>query len=166
MHYRFLWNYAINLDESETINCYSIMPMIFDVIYKTIKHDFEVKREDVVNDDTYTSGTYHLDGNSLKKKVLQGISIEEVYKLQFNCIDEAETFYNMFAKVTGFSIRKEDLKRDKNGVIISRKWVCSREGHRATKFIQNDKRQREPRSLTRVGCEATFHVGLNRKDGN
>ena len=91
-----------------------------------------MKHEDVVNDDTYTSGTYHLDGNSLKKKVLQGISIEEVYKLQFNCIDEAETFYSMFAKVTGFSIRKEDLKRDKNGVIISQKWVCSREGHRAT----------------------------------
>lgn len=104
MHYRFLWNYAINLDESETINCYGIMPTIFDMIYKTIKQDFEVKREDVVNNDTYTSGTYHLNGNSLKKKVLQGISIEEVYKLQFNCIDEAETFYSMFAKVTEFSI--------------------------------------------------------------
>ncbi|KAL6331659.1 hypothetical protein AAG906_014309 [Vitis piasezkii] len=71
----------------------------------------------------------------------------------------------MLARVAGFSIRKDDLKRDKNGDIISRKWVCSREGQRATKFIENDKRQREPRSLTRVGCEAAFRVGLNRKDG-
>ncbi|RVX19264.1 Protein FAR1-related sequence 5 [Vitis vinifera] len=71
----------------------------------------------------------------------------------------------MLARVAGFGIRKDDLKRDKNGDIISRKWVCSREGQRATKFIENDKRQREPRSLTRVGCQAAFRVGLNRKDG-
>ena len=43
--------------------------------------------------------------------------------------------------------------------------MCFREGHRATKFIENDKRQREPRSLTIVGCEAAFCIGLNRKDG-
>ena len=109
------------------------------VMEKTIKQEFEVKDEDVVNDDAYTSGTYQLGGNGLKEKVLKGISIEEVYKLQFNYIDEIEIFYNMLAKVTKFSIRKDDLKRDKNGDIISRKWVCSREGHRATKFIENDK---------------------------
>ncbi|RVW92888.1 Protein FAR1-related sequence 5 [Vitis vinifera] len=132
---------------------------------KTIKREFEVKEEDVVNDDAFIGATYDLGGNGLKQKVLKGISDEEVYKLQFDRIDEAETFYNMLARVAGFSIRKDDLKRDKNGDIISRKWVCSREGQRATKFIENDKRQREPRSLTRVGCEATFRVGLNRKDG-
>ncbi|RVW90233.1 hypothetical protein CK203_036783 [Vitis vinifera] len=104
---------------------------------KTIKREFEVKEEDIVNDDAYIGGTYHLGGNGLKEK----------------------------QKVAGFSIRKDDLKRDKNGDIISRKWVCSREGQRVTKFIENDKRQHVPRSLTRVGCEAAFRVGLNRKDG-
>ena len=94
---------------------------------KTIKREFEVKEEDVVNDDAFIGGTYHLGGNGLKEKVLKGISDEEVYKLQFDCIDEAKTFYNMLAKVAGFSIRKDDLKRDKNEDIISRKWVCSRE---------------------------------------
>ncbi|RVW31137.1 Protein FAR1-related sequence 5 [Vitis vinifera] len=88
---------------------------------KTIKREFEVKEEDVVNDDAYTGGTYHLGGNDLKEKVLKGISDEEVYKLQFDCINEAETFYNMLEKVAGFSIRKDDLKRDKNGDTISRK---------------------------------------------
>ncbi|RVX07463.1 Protein FAR1-related sequence 5 [Vitis vinifera] len=141
------------------------LQMMQSVKEKTIKREFEVKEEDVVNDDAYIGGTYHLGGNGLKEKVLKGISDEEVYKLQFNCIDEAETFYNMLAKVVEFSFRKDDLKRDKNGDIISRKWVCSREGQRATKFIENDKRQREPRSLTRFGCEAAFRVGLNRKDG-
>ena len=88
---------------------------------KTIKREFEVKEEDVVNDDAYTGGTYQLGGNGLKEKVLKGISVEEVHKLQFDCIDQVETFYNMLAKVIGFSIRKDDLRRDKNGDIISRK---------------------------------------------
>ena len=74
------------------------------VMEKTIKQEFEVKDEDVINDDAYTGG------NDLKEKVLKGISVEEVYKLQFDCIDEIETFYNMLAKVTRFSIRKDDLK--------------------------------------------------------
>ncbi|RVW97117.1 Protein FAR1-related sequence 5 [Vitis vinifera] len=110
------------------------LQMMQSVNEKTIKREFEVKEEDVVNDDAFIGGTYHLGGNGLKEKVLKGISDEEVYKLQFDCIDEAETFYNI-------------------------------EGQRATKFIENEKRQREPRSLSRVGCEAAFRVGLNRKDG-
>ena len=85
--------------------------------------------------------------------------------MQFNCIDEVETFYNLFFKVTGFSIQKDDLKRDKNGYIISRKWVCSKERHQVTKFIQIDNRQCEPWSLTRVGCEAAFRIRLDRKVG-
>ncbi|KAL6311958.1 hypothetical protein AAG906_007446 [Vitis piasezkii] len=124
---------------------------------KTIKREFEVKEEDVVNDDAYIGGTYHLGGNGLKEKVLKGISDEEVYKLQFDCIDEAETFYNMLAKVAGFSIRKDDLKRDKNGDIISRKWVCSREGQRRQSLLKMTSDD-EPRSLSRVGCEAHFWI--------
>ena len=45
---------------------------------KTIKREFEVKEEDIVNDDAYIGGTYHLGGNGLKEKVLKGISDEEV----------------------------------------------------------------------------------------
>ncbi|RVW92916.1 hypothetical protein CK203_040458 [Vitis vinifera] len=78
----------------------------------TIKQEFEVKLEDVVHDNAYTGGSYHYDANNLKEKVLKGISVEEVYKLEFNCIDE-----------------------------------------------------HKPRLLTRVGCEAAFRIGLNRKVG-
>ena len=44
--------------------------------------------------------SYYYDANTLKEKMLKGISVEEVYKLEFNCIDETKTFYNLFAKVT------------------------------------------------------------------
>lgn len=52
-------------------------------------------------------------------KVLNGISGEKVCRLEFNCIDEAKTFFNMFSQVNSFSIQKDDLKKDKNGNIIS-----------------------------------------------
>lgn len=52
-------------------------------------------------------------------KVLNGISSEKVCKLEFNCIDEAKAFFNMFSKVNSFSIQKDDLKKDKNENIIS-----------------------------------------------
>ena len=55
---------------------------------RAIKKGFEVKLEDVFHEDPNTNGNYYHDENTLKKKVLKGISVEEVYKLEFNCIDE------------------------------------------------------------------------------
>ena len=52
--------------------------MMQSVKEKTIKREFEVKEEDVVNDDAFIGATYHLGGNGLKEKVLKGISDEEV----------------------------------------------------------------------------------------
>ncbi|KAH9803232.1 protein FAR1-RELATED SEQUENCE 5 [Citrus sinensis] len=42
-----------------------------------------------------------------------------------------------------------------------RTWVCSREGFRAAKYLQKRSRQREPRPLTRSGCQAQFRIILN-----
>ena len=50
--------------------------------------------------------------------MLHGISITKVWKLKFNYIDEAKAFYDMYARVTVFSIQKDDLKRNKNEEII------------------------------------------------
>ena len=69
----------------------------------------------------------------------------------------------MFAKVTNFSIQKAYLKWDKNEDMISRKQVCSRDRHRLTKCFQNENRQHDPRLLTRVGYQAAFCIGFNRK---
>ena len=76
-----------------------------------------------------------------EKESVEWYSSEEVCKLEFNYIDKAKTFYNMFIKVIGFSIQKDDLEWDKNGDIVSRKWVCSREGHWPTKCFENENQQ-------------------------
>ena len=97
-----------------------------------------MKLEDREHEDLYTCRNYYHDANTQKEKVLNGISIEKMFKLEFNYINETKTFYNMYANVTRFSIRKDDLKWDKNGLIVSQKWVCSREGHRLAKCSQNE----------------------------
>ena len=94
--------------------------------------------------------------HDLFMKKFNGVSNEEACKQELNCTDEAKTFYNIYAKAIGFSVQKDDLKRDKNGGIISPKWVCSKEGHRLAKCFQNENRQCEPRSLARVGVKLHF----------
>ena len=65
----------------------------------------------------------------VSEKILNGLTLESVWKMEFSSIEDIEEFYNLFAKVTEFSVRKDDVKRDKNQNIVSSKWVCSKEGY-------------------------------------
>ena len=44
------------------------------------------------------------------KKIFNDLTIEDVWKIEFSSINEAKEFYNLFAKVTGFSVRKDYVK--------------------------------------------------------
>ena len=96
-------------------------------------------------------------------KILNGLTLENVWKIEFSSIEETKEFYNLFAKVTGFSVRKDDMKRDKNQNIVSRKRVSSKEGYRQKVCLENENWKREPKAVTRVGCEATFRIGFNKQ---
>ncbi|RVW73011.1 Protein FAR1-related sequence 5 [Vitis vinifera] len=96
-------------------------------------------------------------------KIFNDLTVEDVWKMEFSSVEEAEEFYNLFAKVTGFSVRNDDVKRYKNQNIVSRKWVCSKEGYRHRVCLENENRKREPKAVTRVGCEATFRIGFNKQ---
>ncbi|XP_058216492.1 protein FAR1-RELATED SEQUENCE 5-like [Rhododendron vialii] len=58
----------------------------------------------------------------------------------------------------GFSIRKDRKKVCRENVVVSRKWVCSRQGVRAKKYLEHVDRLRAPRAETRVGCKPVFRV--------
>ena len=60
----------------------------------------------------------------VSENLFNDLTVEDVWKMKFSLVDEAEEFYKLFAKVVGFSVRKDDVKRDKNKNIVSRKWVC------------------------------------------
>ncbi|KAL3498511.1 hypothetical protein ACH5RR_041243 [Cinchona calisaya] len=89
---------------------------------------------------------------------------EDVLGMIFDSDEEAGMFYETYAKVIGFNVRKVDTKRDKENVVRYRRWVCSREGHREMKWINYD-RKRDPRPTSRVGCLASFRIKSDRKSG-
>ena len=74
----------------------------------------------------------------VSNKIFNDLTLEYVWKMEFSLVKEAKEFYNLFAKVTGFSVRKDDVKRDKNQNIVSRKWVCSKEGYQQRGCLKNE----------------------------
>lgn len=80
--------------------------------------------------------------------------------MRFNTADDAYTWYNDFARRVGFSVRinhQEKSRRD--GEVISRSFVCSREGQRREKLNREKRRKVEP---TRIGCQAYLKVKRRR----
>ncbi|GAV72490.1 FAR1 domain-containing protein/MULE domain-containing protein [Cephalotus follicularis] len=87
---------------------------------------------------------------------------DEVLKIgtEFESDEHAYRFYNKYASLVGFSVRKDWVNRSKiHGQVVSRKYTCSREGYR-----QKDKRDvnvKKHRKETRTGCLA--HMIITRQ---
>lgn len=79
---------------------------------------------------------------------------------EFESDEHAHRFYNRYARVLGFRVRKDWVNRSKiHGQVVSRKFTCSREGYR-----RKDKRDinvKKHRKETRTGCLA--HMIITRQ---
>ncbi|XP_028117741.1 protein FAR1-RELATED SEQUENCE 5-like [Camellia sinensis] len=90
---------------------------------------------------------------------LRMLTKEDMLQMKFNSEDDAYTFYNAYAKVIGFRVRRSRKRiTGDNKFVESRKWICSREGVREKKYLQRVERVRTPRAETRLFCSATFRV--------
>ncbi|XP_040384495.1 protein FAR1-RELATED SEQUENCE 5-like [Oryza brachyantha] len=87
--------------------------------------------------------------------------------MRFKSEEEGYVFYNNYAREKGFSIRKDYVRRDPitNG-IFHRQYTCSREGCRKDMYMGMKNRTRQPRALTRCGCEAQFVIKLDKVRGD
>ncbi|KAL7108430.1 hypothetical protein ACP275_06G111700 [Erythranthe tilingii] len=86
-------------------------------------------------------------------------SVNEVLKIgtEFESDEQAYRFYNKYAELVGFSIRKDWVNRSKvHGRVMSRKFTCSRQGHR--KKDKRDVNVKKHRKETRTGCMAHMVV--------
>ncbi|CAN1192023.1 hypothetical protein LINPERHAP2_LOCUS41347 [Linum perenne] len=72
---------------------------------------------------------------------LRALTEAEVEKLRFESHDEGVQWYIKYGKAWGFSVRKDDVKRDKNDVITKRNMVCNAQGERRPSAL---KRQKNP----------------------
>ncbi|KAG1334363.1 putative protein FAR1-RELATED SEQUENCE 5 [Cocos nucifera] len=78
--------------------------------------------------------------------------------MEFESEDKAYEFYNRYAGMIGFSVRKGWLDKSSENVTRSRTLVCSREGfHKDKKGAKEVKR---PRPETRIGCPACMTIKL------
>lgn len=79
---------------------------------------------------------------------------------EFKSDEHAYKFYDKYARLVGFSVRKDWVNRSKvHGQVVSRKFTCSREGYR-----RKDKRDinvKKHRKETRTGCLA--HMIITRQ---
>ena len=64
--------------------------------------------------------------------------------LKFSSLDDGGEFYNTYVKLVGFSIRKDEIKHNKNNIVTSRRWVCAKK----KKKIANKKKL----------CKVKFHA--------
>ncbi|KAL6905922.1 hypothetical protein ACP4OV_003523 [Aristida adscensionis] len=84
----------------------------------------------------------------------------------FRSEKEFYDFYNSYAESKGFSIRMDKVRRKSGfGEVIWRRFSCSCEGYRSTRFFGRTDKKREPRALTRCGCEAKLDVQVNQESG-
>lgn len=79
--------------------------------------------------------------------------------MQFESEEAAKKFYNSYARRVGFSIRVSIYCRSKrDGSIISRRFVCSKEGFRRKRSGGSESKTKRPRAITREGCKAMILV--------
>jgi hypothetical protein len=82
--------------------------------------------------------------------------LEPYEGMEFDSEQAARIFYNSYARRVGFSTRVSVYQRSRrDGSIICRQIVCSREGFRREGAENRSKRQR---TITRVGCKAQMTV--------
>ncbi|EEE67416.1 hypothetical protein OsJ_24749 [Oryza sativa Japonica Group] len=72
---------------------------------------------------------------------------------------EAYDFYNAYAEMVGFFVRRSTLWTTSKNIITRRTFVCSREGFREKK--RGTKEAKCPRPETRIGCPASMTIRLN-----
>ncbi|XP_028065806.1 protein FAR1-RELATED SEQUENCE 5-like [Camellia sinensis] len=80
-------------------------------------------------------------------------------EMKFDSVEDGEAFYNVYAKAKGFSIRKFRFNTNKEGKVVCRLWLCSREGQRLPIYLDRvAEKSRAPKALTRVGFKAQFRI--------
>ncbi|CAN1186979.1 Protein FAR1-RELATED SEQUENCE 5, partial [Linum perenne] len=91
---------------------------------------------------------------------LRDLTEDEVEKLRFESHDEGVEWYIKYGKAWGFSVRKDNVKRDKNVVITERNMVCNAQGERRPSALRRQKKT--PRLLSRFGCKASCKSKLEK----
>ncbi|OMO77492.1 hypothetical protein COLO4_25133 [Corchorus olitorius] len=85
--------------------------------------------------------------------------LEPYNGMEFESLEEGLEYYTKYAKHKGFGIRRSRVtKSRRTQVIIGQEFVCSKEGHRAKKYVNREDRTQVAPDETRTGCKAMIYV--------
>ncbi|KAK4587845.1 hypothetical protein RGQ29_019019 [Quercus rubra] len=116
-------------------------------------HDDDYERD--YNDESF-EGSNRSTSNVFLTHNGEEPNLEPYEGMEFDSEQAARIFYNSYARRIGFSTRVSVYQRSRrDGSIICRQIVCSREGFRREGGENRSKRQR---TITRVGCKAQMTV--------
>ncbi|XP_073121059.1 protein FAR1-RELATED SEQUENCE 5-like [Henckelia pumila] len=91
--------------------------------------------------------------------------------MKFASLEEAFSFYNQYARESGFSARISNSKKNKANEVVWKKFVCFKEGHidktRSNKQVKCDQPKKErARGEVRTGCKSKISVVKNQTGTN
>nr|XP_027068560.1 protein FAR1-RELATED SEQUENCE 5-like [Coffea arabica] len=81
--------------------------------------------------------------------------------MEFNSEEDAYKFYNKYAFKMGFSVRKNYLNKNKDGVTMSRRYSCCKEG--VKRKYEGDVMPKRTRAPTKTGCGVKMVIVLFRE---
>ncbi|TXG72739.1 hypothetical protein EZV62_001318 [Acer yangbiense] len=93
---------------------------------------------------------------------LTSLQPSDVIGKEFASVQDAEAFYKNYSLFIGFSIRKDEMRHDRYGMITIRRWVCSKQGYKEQKYMDKTDKKREPRGQTREGCRVAMKIKIER----
>ncbi|XP_059283742.1 protein FAR1-RELATED SEQUENCE 5-like [Lycium ferocissimum] len=83
--------------------------------------------------------------------------LEPYVGMEFESAEDAREFYELYGRRMGFTIRNNRTRRSlKDNSIIGREFVCSKEGFRSQKHVNNRGLPSQP--ATREGCNAMLRI--------
>ncbi|RWR92230.1 protein FAR-RED IMPAIRED RESPONSE 1-like protein [Cinnamomum micranthum f. kanehirae] len=85
--------------------------------------------------------------------------------MHFDYLDEAYNLYNAYGKLAGFSIRKESSNRGKDGEVVWKRFVYSKEGKTDEKHWIGKELVQRRRMEIRFDCKAKLQVKLDKSGG-
>lgn len=111
---------------------------------------------DVDGEQESQSPTVDVLGAGVSVKDEEGIFVVPAAGMEFESEEHAYKQYSRYAVLEGFSIRKDFVNKSRvNGVVVSRRYTCYRQGYRPSKHNVN---VRKPRQETRTGCLAHMTI--------
>lgn len=109
-----------------------------------------------------------MDVASSSTNLLHYPSVEDVITpkmgMHFDDLNDAFEFYNGYAKHAGFSVRK-DSTRTKNGEVIWKRFLCSKEGKTNEKYWIDKEFVQRRRMEMRENCNAMLQVKKDQSGG-